>query len=79
MNDDGVENLSNLSSDICCLCCPAMEFCGIFTGKKEFMVDGLLSDIGIVIVLPIRSSPLATGCPVLTCTGIAPEALGVVE
>ena len=43
------------------------------------MVDGLLADIGIVDVLPIRSSPLATSRPVLTCTGIAPEALGVVE
>ena len=41
------------------------------------MVDGLLSDIGIVVVLPIRSSPLATGRPVLTCTGTAPVALGV--
>ena len=32
------------------------------------MVDGLLSDIGIVVVLPFRSSPLATGCSVLTST-----------
>ena len=47
--------------------------------KKEFMVDGLLSDIGIVVVLPILCSPLATGRPVLTCTGIAPVALGLVE
>ena len=43
------------------------------------MVDGLLSDIGIVVVLPIRSSPLATGRHALTCTGPAPVALGVIE
>ena len=47
--------------------------------KKELMVDGLLSNIGSVVVVPIRSSPLATGLPVLTCTGIAPVALGFVE
>ena len=34
------------------------------------MVDGLLADIGIGVVFPIRSSPLATGRSVLTCTGI---------
>ena len=38
------------------------------------MVDCLLSDIGIVVVLPIRSSPLATGVLVLTCTGTGPVA-----
>ena len=43
------------------------------------MVVGLHSDIGFAVVLPIRSSPLATGRPVLTCTGIAPVALGVVD
>ena len=47
--------------------------------KKEFMVDGPLADIGTGVVLPIRSSPLGTGRPVLTCTGIAPFALGLVE
>ena len=31
-----------------------MEFCGTSAGKKEFMVDGLLADIGIGVVLPIR-------------------------
>ena len=40
------------------------------------MVHSLLSDIGIVVVLPIRSSPLATSCPVPTCTGTAPVTLG---
>ena len=55
------------------------EFCGDSAGKKEFMVDGLLADIGIGVVLPIRSSPLAIGRPVLTCTEIAPVTLGVVE
>ena len=50
-----------------------------FSLTEKIMVDGLRSDIGIVVVLPIRSLPLATGCPVLTCTGTAPVALGVVE
>ena len=33
------------------------------------MVDGLPANVGIGIVLSIRSSPLATGVPVQTCTG----------
>ena len=33
-----------------------MEVRGTSAGKKEFMVDGLLADIGIGVVLPIRSS-----------------------
>ena len=49
---------------------------GTSAGKKEFMVDGFLAKLSIGIVLPIRSSPLATGLPVLPCTGIAPVALG---
>ena len=47
--------------------------------EREFLVDGLLAVIGTGVVLPIRSSPIATGRPVLTCTGIAPVALGFVE
>ena len=43
------------------------------------MVDGLPADIGIVVVLSIRSSTLATGRPVLSCTGIEPLARGFVE
>ena len=35
-NVEGVGNLSNCSSDICCLCCTAIEFCGMSTGKREF-------------------------------------------
>ena len=42
---------------------------------KEFKVDGLPADVGIGIVLPIRSSPLATGLPVHLCTGIPTVAL----
>ena len=61
------------------VCCPAIEFGGSSAGKKDFMVDGFHSDIGSVVVLPIRASPLATSHPVLTCTGIAPVALGFVE
>ena len=49
----------------------SIEFCGVSAGKKEFMVDHLLADIGIGVVLPILSSPLATGVPVLPCTGTA--------
>ena len=33
------------------------------------MFDGLPAKVGIGIVPPIRSSPLATGVPVQTCTG----------
>ena len=55
-NDDGVVNLSKRSSDICCLCCPTRELCGISTDIQEFMVDGLLANVGIEIVLPVSSS-----------------------
>ena len=41
------------------------------------MVNGLLANVGIGIVLPIRSSSLATGAPV--GTGTSPAALGVVN
>ena len=44
-------------------------------GKKELMVDGLPADIGIGVVLPSCSPPLATSLPVLLCTGVAPVAL----
>ena len=43
------------------------------------MVDGLPANIGIGIVLPIRSSSVATGVPVLPCTGTAPVAVGAAE
>ena len=62
-------------SDICSLCCTAIEFCGISAGGKGFIVDGLPADVGIGIVLPIRSSHLATGLPALLCIGIPPVAL----
>ena len=39
------KNLSNWSSDICCLCCPTIELCGISTGIKELMVGGLLANV----------------------------------
>ena len=65
---------------ICSLCCPAIEFCEISAGEKEFMVDdGLLAVIGIVVVLPIRSSPLAACRPVPTSNGVEPVALVFVE
>ena len=31
-NDCGLGNLSNCNSDICCLCCPTIDFCGKSTG-----------------------------------------------
>ena len=43
--------------------------------EKEFVVDGLLAQIGIGNVFPVCSSPFATGLPVLLCTGIPPVAL----
>ena len=36
---------------------------------EEFTVDGLLATVGIGIVLPIRSSSLATGAPALLSVG----------
>ena len=41
------------------------------------MVDGLLSNVGIGIVLSILSSSLATSLPVLIGAGASPAALGV--
>ena len=38
-NEEDVRNLSKCSSDICCLCCPTIEFCGISTGNDEIVVD----------------------------------------
>ena len=64
-NEAGVGNLSNWSSDICCLFCPTIKLCGISTRTKEFIVVGLLANVGIGIVFPIRSSSLATS---LTCS-----------
>ena len=49
-NDCGVGNLSNCSSEICCLCGPIIEFCGNFTGTNELIVDGLPANVGIGIV-----------------------------
>ena len=71
-NEDVVVNLSNYSSDICCLCCPTIELCGISTGLQDLMVDGLLANVRIGIVLPIRSSSLPTGAPVQIRTGTSP-------
>ena len=74
-NVEGVENLSKWSPEICSLSWSSIEFCGTSAGKKEFMVDGLLAKLGIGIVLPISSSPFATGLPVLFCTVFPPVAL----
>ena len=43
------------------------------------MVDGLLANVDIGIVLPFRSSSLATDAPVQIRTGNSPIALGVVQ
>ena len=56
-NNCGVGNLSNCSSDICCLCGLTIEFCGNSTSILELTVDGLLANVGIGIVsLPCLSS-----------------------
>ena len=65
----GVGNLSNCSSDICCLCCPTMEFCGISTGIDELMVDGLLANICIGIVPLFCTSSLVKEVPVPIARG----------
>ena len=49
-NVENAGNLSKCSSEICCLCCPTIEFCGISTRNNEFMVDGLLANVGVGIV-----------------------------
>ena len=55
----GLRNLSNSSSDICCLCCATIEFCGNPTGINELIVDGLPANtyvgIGIVSILFVIS------------------------
>ena len=59
--------MSNRSSDICCLCCPIMGFCGISTGINELRVDGLVANIGIGFVplfcssSPAKEVPIARG------------------
>ena len=58
-NDCGVGNLSNCSSDICFLCCPTIEFCGMSTGINELMFDGFVANVGIEIVPLFCSSSLA--------------------
>ena len=68
-NVAGVRNLSNWSSDICCLCCPTMEFCGISTGNVELMVDGLLANVGIGIVRSSQSRLELVRVQVVTMSG----------
>ena len=45
-----MKELSNCSFDICCLCCPTIEFCGISAGVHELEVDGLPANVGMRIV-----------------------------
>ena len=61
------------------LCCTTIEFRGISADRKEFMVDCFLADIGIGVVRPLCSSPLATSRFVLICIGVELVALGFVE
>ena len=49
----------------------------LLSNHKDFMVDGLLANVGIGIVFPIHSSSLATSAPVLMSTETSPVALGV--
>ena len=75
-NVESLGNLSNWRSDLCCLCCPTIEFCGLSTGNNESMV---LANVGIGLVALVRSSSLAAGVPVPICTGTDPVAPGVAE
>ena len=43
--DSGLWNLSNYSSDICCLCCPVIEFHGISIDIKELANDDFLANV----------------------------------
>ena len=55
-----------------------MGFCGISTGVKELMVDGLLANIGSGIVPFFCSSSLAKEVPVTIVRGTNSVSLGVV-
>ena len=74
-NDRGAGNLSNCSSDICCLSCPTKEFCGKSIGIVELIVDGLLANVGIGIVPLFCSSSLAERVSVPVACGTDPRSL----
>ena len=71
----GSGNLSNCSSDICCLCCPTKEFCGNPTGINELTVDGLPATVSIGIVSLFCLSSLAKRVPDPVACGIDPRSL----
>ena len=74
------EGICRIAAPICAVfAVQTIEFCGISTGLKELMVGGLRAIVGIGIVLPIRSSSLATSLPVLMSAGASPVALGVIS
>ena len=77
-NDCGVGNLSICNSDICCLCCPTMGFCGN-SSISELMADGLLANVGIGIVPLFCSSSLAKEVPVPIACGTDPRSLRDVQ
>ena len=74
-NDCGSGNLSNCSSDICCLCYSTIEFCGISTSITELIVDGLPANVGIGIVSLFCLSPLAKRVPDRVACGTDPRSL----
>ena len=76
---EGLGNLSSCNSDICCLCCPTIEFCGISTGINELMVDGRLANVGIGIVPLFCSSSLAKEVRVPVACGTDSVSLGVAQ
>ena len=78
-NEEDVGNLSNCNSDICCLCCPTMEFSWTSTSINELMVDGLLANVGIGSVLLFCSSSLVKEVPVPVVCGTDPVCLGVAQ
>ena len=73
MNHDVVVNLSKWSSEICSLCWPVKEFCGISAGEEDFMVDALharhwncgslIRWLKISLMAFIKESNIARGLP----------------
>ena len=80
-NVEGVGNLSNWSTDICCLCCPTTEFCGCdpSAGKKELMVDGFprksrrWNNLSISFVTSSGKSPCTILYWVSACSTLVPR------
>ena len=42
--------ICRIAAHICCLCCPTIEFCGIFSGIVKLVVNGFVANVSIGIV-----------------------------